>query len=130
MSGGPAERAASIRRENASRAPRCDPAAQCCAELNPPPSLQCLNAEARTTLNVTVSRGEASSAVRRPFLADRLLARAQQFSGEIVERGRRQRGKRQRSRHLNGGEAEPRGEQAVEHTLPQPGRDARRNAVA
>ena len=50
--------------------------------------------------------------------------------GQIAERRARQRGERQRPRHVDGGEPEPRGQQPVENAFAEPLRQFRRDAMA
>jgi 4-amino-4-deoxy-L-arabinose transferase-like glycosyltransferase len=58
------------------------------------------------------------------------VALAQEVLGEVGERRPRQRGERQRAGHVDRGEAEPGGEQAVEHAFAEPLREFGRDAVA
>src|ERR1700730_19254321 len=62
------------------------------------------------------------SLVLQGFLGAAIFASAQQRTRKIVQCGLPQRGERERSRGFDGGEAEPRRQQAVEHALAEPGR--------
>src|SRR5262245_37745338 len=73
--------------------------------------------------------GYASSA-REPFFLHVFLARAQQLTGKIIERRGRKRRERQWPCHLDRRKTEPRGEQSVEHPLPETRRQPRRDAMA
>src|ERR1700680_284183 len=55
---------------------------------------------------------------------------AQQILGEVGERRARQRGEWQRAGDVDGGEAEPRREQSIEHAFAEPLREFCRDAVA
>jgi 4-amino-4-deoxy-L-arabinose transferase-like glycosyltransferase len=67
---------------------------------------------------------------RQPRASLLAVALAQQILGEIGERGARQRGERQRPRHVDGGEAQARGQQPVEHAFAEPLREFGGNAMA
>src|SRR5262249_44271818 len=70
------------------------------------------------------------SLVLQSFFGAAIFASAQQRPRKIVQCRLPQRHKRKRSRGLDGGEPEPRRQQAIEHTFTKAGRELGREAVA